>query len=98
MENEEHVNKRQYPGKVDNEKLIQPPSHIWTCVTRIARKVLVIGYSLPIGTEGLICCPDISPEKFAAYQEVAFIMSLLNPTDYLVLLLFHVGYNNTVTP
>lgn len=59
LENEEHVNNRQEdPGKVDNTKSAQPPTHIRTSATRKACKVLVIGDSLLRGTEAPICCPD----------------------------------------
>lgn len=84
LENEEHVSNRQDPGEASHAKLIQSPSYLRTSATREAHKVLVIGDSLLRGTKASICHPDnfietvpeISLEKFGAYQKLIF-MTLL---------------------
>lgn len=102
LENEKHVNKGQDPGKPDNIKLNSPPTYIGMSATRKACKVLVIGDSLLRGTEATIYCPDNFSREICCLPGACIsdvtdrLSSLVNPTDYYLLVLFHVGYNDTL--
>ncbi|KAK4811185.1 hypothetical protein QYF61_019816 [Mycteria americana] len=78
-------------------------SHINTTSTRKRRWVIVVGDSLLKGTEGLICQTDPPLREVcclpgARVKDITRILpSLVRPSDYYPLLLFHVGGDEAAT-
>ncbi|KAK4830603.1 hypothetical protein QYF61_012029 [Mycteria americana] len=78
-------------------------SRINTTSTRKRRRVIVVGDSLLRGTEGPICWMDPPLREVcclpgARVRDVTRILpSLVRPSDYYPLLLFHVGGDDTAT-
>lgn len=70
MHNEGHSNNGQDPGNPNHSI----PSLVWETVA--LEKDVIFGDSLLWAAKAFICHPDFSPEKFTAYQHIAFTMSL----------------------
>jgi len=74
-----------------------PPPHITTTSTTKKRQVIVVGHSLLRGTEGPICRADPPHREVCCLQGaqvrdiIGKLPSLVRPSEYYPLLLFHVG-------
>ncbi|MCQ4187457.1 SGNH/GDSL hydrolase family protein [Klebsiella pneumoniae] len=77
------------------------PARVITSATKKKRRVVVVGDSLLTGTEAPICRPDALSREVcclpgARIRDVTErLPSLIRPTDYYPLLVFHVGASDT---